>query len=85
MSVPPGDAHRAILEINVQLFSEAEFLTFGEAVIFTGTVHVALNDAERCTWPAAVGGVDSMRLVQLPFSDGLVVALFGGRVMVHVY
>lgn len=38
-----------------QLLNDAEFRTFGEAVIFIGTVHVALNDAERCT--GTIGGV----------------------------
>lgn len=38
-----------------QLLKEAEFRTFGDAVILMGTVHVALNDAERCT--GMMGGV----------------------------
>lgn len=42
-------------EMIEQLLNDAEFRTFGEAVIFIGTVHVALNEAERCT--GTIGGV----------------------------
>lgn len=42
-------------EMIEQLLNEAEFRTFGEAVIFMGTVQVALNEAERCT--GTIGGV----------------------------
>lgn len=37
------------LEIIEQLLNDAELRTFGDAVILTGTVQVALNEAERCT------------------------------------
>lgn len=43
------------LEMIEQLLNDAEFRTFGEAVIFIGTVQVALNEAERCT--GTIGGV----------------------------
>lgn len=36
-------------EMTEQFPNDAEFRTFGDAVIFNGTVHDALNDAERCT------------------------------------
>lgn len=42
-------------EMIEQLLNDAEFRTFGEAVILMGTVQVALNDAERCT--GTIGGV----------------------------
>lgn len=38
-----------------QLPYDAEFRTFGEAVTLSGTVQVALNDAERCTWLKKTG------------------------------
>lgn len=38
-----------------QLPNDAEFRTFGEAVTLSGTVHVALNDAERWTWLKKTG------------------------------
>lgn len=42
-------------EMIEQLLNDAEFRTLGEAVILIGTVHVALNEAERCT--GMTGGV----------------------------
>lgn len=35
--------------MRLQLLKEAELLTFGGAVTFIGTVHVALKEALRCT------------------------------------
>lgn len=43
------------LEMIEQLLNDAEFRTFGDAVILIGTVQVALNEAERCT--GTIGGV----------------------------
>lgn len=44
------------LAISEQLVNEAELRTLGEAVTLVGTVHEALNEAERCTWePFAAG------------------------------
>lgn len=42
-------------EMIEQLLNDAEFRTFGEAVILIGTVQVALNEADRCT--GTIGGV----------------------------
>lgn len=39
-----------------QLPNDADCRTLGDAVIFIGTVQVALNEAERCTWPRGTGG-----------------------------
>lgn len=50
-----------------QLLNDAEFRTFGEAVILIGTVQVALNEAERCT--GTIGGVRGDTAV-----DGVIVA-----------
>lgn len=37
------------LDIIDELLNDAELRTFGDAVILMGTVHEALNDADRCT------------------------------------
>lgn len=63
-------------EMIEQLLNDAEFRTFGEAVILTGTVHVALNEAERCTgWIGGVRGADSVvddgRFVMIGMGGGV--------------
>ncbi len=65
----PGKFHKRLLsDVNafvmtvflttfemIELLNDAELRTFGDAVILIGTVHVALNEADRCT--GTIGGV----------------------------
>lgn len=65
-------------DIIEQLPNDAELRTFGVAVILSGTVHVALNDAERWTWLKNTGVDVAERLVLLLLLNVLYDIISGG-------